>query len=275
MNPHYSRALADHYLFSCENLPISGSGIRRWESRASGTPPFFHQINKEIDFSSAMLAKPPARFWFLLCMTRIGGWKKVLRDQLCPLQLLKGCLPRGLKGEADHAKADGMIISQSHVESVGRSCLSQPLISLQLSALLRLSSIRQKPEGLNSPCNGWNRSYSWAKAYPAEGHSFCDICEAKQSECSTQDDFFSLCAPLGWSFERIRITPWTESCFWADRCIAVCAPFAPSASPKRGGDMWEPENPGSPVLWEIFHLQRQGHLYNHLALMAPQAWLCQ
>lgn len=48
--------------FFGENLPISASGIWRWESRASGTPPFFHQVNKEIDFSSAMLAKPQACF---------------------------------------------------------------------------------------------------------------------------------------------------------------------------------------------------------------------
>lgn len=50
----------------------------------------------------------------------MGGRKKILRDLLCSLQLLEGCLPREVKGEVlprqdqDRSCQDSMIISVSH-----------------------------------------------------------------------------------------------------------------------------------------------------------------
>lgn len=90
--------------FFCENLPISVSSIWRWESRASGTPLSFHQVNKGVDFYSAMLAKPQACFLIpVLCDKELGVGGKEENFEGLALAVIEGItskvFPRGVKGE--------------------------------------------------------------------------------------------------------------------------------------------------------------------------------
>jgi len=192
-------------------------------------------------FSCTVVAKPLAHFRFLLCMTRIlrmGVKDKILRNQLCPLQLVKGCLPNGVEGQVLPWQTVWPSLC-THIGSVGSLILKPPsyftAVFCIVEAFLNISKTwRTKPD-----CN---RNYSLSKAYPAVGHPFCNTCQTKQSEQRTQDDFFFPWTPLGWSFERLKVISGTESCFWVD----WPTPSHPQLPPTAGG-VCEPENQPAPT----------------------------